>query len=1054
MAYQTGVLIGSGGMGEVFRAWDPVLDRPVALKYLRATSPELVSRLKREARAQARIDHPAVCRVYEVGDDDGRPYIAMQYVDGEPLDRAAAALSLEQKVLVVREVAEAVQAAHEVGLIHRDLKPANILVSEGDDGRPRPYVLDFGIAREQEVSGFTVTGQVIGTPGYLSPEQARGEVTGLDRRTDVFSLGVILYELIGGRRPFTGSNHLETLMALLEREPPPLRRVAPRVPRDLETIVMTCLAKRPDQRYPSARALADDLTRFLEGVPVLATRRGPLAHLAARARAHPKTATFAAVSLASVVVLSGLVLHARWSAARNARVAQRFGQRVERVVGRLDRVYLLPLHDVRPETARARAGLADIEGALDGLEPALCGLGESAVGRGYLALGEPGVARQHLERAWQLGERSPQTAWALGQALAELYREAVEAANGIRDPGIRDAALHRAEVELRAPAQQCLEQSAGGAEHPAYLAATLAFASADLDAALARLDDLEREEPFFYPGDLLAGAIERRRFEEASRSGNEIEAAAAFAEAKSRFRHAARVGESDPRPYEQLCALWVVALRDRFWSSGDDIRGARDAALDACGRALTADPDSPEAHVEAGRAHSYWAAAEADQGRDAVAALEAARRHAAEALDADPESTAAYILLGVAHRIAASNRAERGDDPEQELLAAVAAYKDAIRLRPDDHGAHMSLANSELLLGDNARTSGRDPRPFFTAAVDTAQRAVSIAPSSVGGHVNLGIAYAQLAIAARERGDAADELFSRGVAALEQAIQLSPSFLTAHFNLGEALNEKAIALMRRGVDPTPTLDRSLDVLGAVVDGYPTWAAPRYLKAEALALEAEWALRTGGDPASALARAAQTIARARQIRESDAAGLTKGCRAYLVDARWRRDRGRNPSAPVAEGLARLDDALRAHPGYEPALVLRARLLSVRAEWRVARNRSPVRDLERAAEAAAAAAAANPADAAAPATLARVWRLRAEWRLERGGDVGGAIRHGLEAADLAIAADPTRATAWSERTALHRAAAKAANDSQARRRELEEAAKADARARELDPLTLVG
>ena len=161
MKHDTAIPVGSGGMGEVFKAWDPDLERHIALKYLKHEDPVLVERLMREARAQARIDHPSVCKVYEVGKDDGRPYIAMEFVEGEPLDVAAKDLTIEQKVLLIQRITEAIQAAHAVGLVHRDLKPANILVVERD-GEPHPYVLDFGIARIEEVAGLTMTGQVRG----------------------------------------------------------------------------------------------------------------------------------------------------------------------------------------------------------------------------------------------------------------------------------------------------------------------------------------------------------------------------------------------------------------------------------------------------------------------------------------------------------------------------------------------------------------------------------------------------------------------------------------------------------------------------------------------------------------------------------------------------------------------------------------------------------------------------------------------------------------------------------------------------------------------------
>jgi len=303
IGYDTGVPIGSGGMGDVFKAWDKELERFVALKFLRYDDPELVERMFREARVQARVDHPGVCKVYEVGEKDGRPFIAMQYVEGPHLDEAARNMTLDQKVLIVKQVAEAVAAAHAVGLIHRDLKPANIKIGETEDGQLRPYVLDFGIAREQEVSGLTVTGQILGTPGYLSPEQARGDMIALDRRTDVFSLGVILYELLGGKTPFAGDSDAEILVNLLKAQPSPLRRLAPDVPRDLETVVMTCLEDRRDRRYQSARELADDLGRFLEGEPVEARPISIMSRVLRRAR---RNKVAAILVLAMAVVVLGL----------------------------------------------------------------------------------------------------------------------------------------------------------------------------------------------------------------------------------------------------------------------------------------------------------------------------------------------------------------------------------------------------------------------------------------------------------------------------------------------------------------------------------------------------------------------------------------------------------------------------------------------------------------------------------------------------------------------------------------------------------------------------
>jgi tRNA A-37 threonylcarbamoyl transferase component Bud32 len=266
MKYETAVLLGQGAMGEVYKAYDPVLQRFVALKYLRKDDPDLAERLLREARLQARVGHELVCEVYEVGADEGRPFIAMQYIDGRTLEQVAPELTLREKLGVMRDVCEAVHAAHETGLIHRDLKPQNIMVERRADGL-RPHVLDFGLAREYDASGTTESSGMAGTPSYMAPEQARGDVRLLDRRTDVYALGAVLFRLAVGRPPFEGS-HMDIAVRVLHANPMPPRRLDPDLPTGVENIILKCLEKEPARRYATALDLGQDLQRFLDGEPI------------------------------------------------------------------------------------------------------------------------------------------------------------------------------------------------------------------------------------------------------------------------------------------------------------------------------------------------------------------------------------------------------------------------------------------------------------------------------------------------------------------------------------------------------------------------------------------------------------------------------------------------------------------------------------------------------------------------------------------------------------------------------------------------------------------
>jgi predicted Ser/Thr protein kinase len=281
--------IARGGMGVVWRARQTSLKRDVAVKMIRAgtlAGKEEVERFLREAEAAANLQHPNIVAIHEVGEHEGRHYFSMDYVAGRDLATIVKDGPLAPYVAAryVKIIAEAINFAHQRGVLHRDLKPQNVLIDQAD----QPRITDFGLAKlMKEESRLTQSGMLMGSPSYMSPEQAAGPHGDVGPASDVYSIGALLYELITGRPPFCGATALDTVIQVVDREPTPPRRLKGDVPLDLETICLKCLEKSRSARYPTARALAEDLERFLKGEPILARPASTVRKLVSWARRHP-----------------------------------------------------------------------------------------------------------------------------------------------------------------------------------------------------------------------------------------------------------------------------------------------------------------------------------------------------------------------------------------------------------------------------------------------------------------------------------------------------------------------------------------------------------------------------------------------------------------------------------------------------------------------------------------------------------------------------------------------------------------------------------------------
>jgi len=326
--YEVETVLGRGGMGVVYKARHLALKRTVALKMVAGGYPYPAeqARFRAEAEAVAKLQHPNIVQIHEIGEADGQPFFALEYVAGGSLAERLAGQFLPActAARLVATLAEAMHLAHSRNLIHRDLKPANVLLVGGADtevDQCQPKVTDFGLVRQLDAdSSQTCDGMVLGTPSYMAPEQAAGRAGSAGPAADVYALGAILYECLTGRPPFVGATAQETLEQVRGREPAPPTSLNPRTPRDLETICLKCLRKEPERRYSSARELADDLGRFVRGEPVAAHPVGRLERVAKWIRRNPTVATLSAV--AALALVAGTVVSLVFGVEASRRAAE------------------------------------------------------------------------------------------------------------------------------------------------------------------------------------------------------------------------------------------------------------------------------------------------------------------------------------------------------------------------------------------------------------------------------------------------------------------------------------------------------------------------------------------------------------------------------------------------------------------------------------------------------------------------------------------------------------------------------------------------------------
>ena len=918
--YRNLAFLGEGGMGRIFQAFDPLLNREVALKFLARDEPEKIIRFVLEAQHQAKVDHPNICKVFEVGEWKGQSYIAMQLIRGKNLAEAREEMTLEEKVGVMQVVAEAIHAAHRQGLTHRDLKPGNIMV-ERDGAQLKPYILDFGLARGLEATGLTQQGVAVGTLGYMAPEQARGDQDAVGFHSDIYGMGATLYMLLAGDPPFGSSSGLELLRRTVEEEPPPMSTLALNLPRDLDTIVLKCLEKDPGRRYASALALAEDLRRFLAGEPLLAAPPDYWDALRKKLRRNRTVSMVVGVAAAIVLVLAAWAGRAQWRAHAQSLLAQSFGMESARLAGSYRWAQMLPLHDMGPHKRAMRAWMGRLEAQMRQQGSVARGPGNFALGQTFLTLGEPDKALARLEQAWRAGYRGSDCSELLGLAHGAVFQEGVEAALGQSTKALMDIRL--GELKRLHGDQALYYLRLSGTTLSLVHEGRLAYLETHYEEALAKAQLALDRDPWLVEANLLIGQARLARgrrslaqggYEAAGQDAAEAVLAGARVEAMARSDVDGYVLEADG----QRLAMELAAARALpFAEAAERCR----AALE---KALQADPEAAPAHLKMAQLFMQLVIVDVDQGRDPEPDLAVAMGHCQAAMRDRPDDPAPIIAQAIICYNRAAYRSTHGQDPLPSFEQSLALGQQAITLRPQDYHPHLNQGLTFQIRATYLQKHGRDPRADLQASIAEVTTACQLDPGIWIAWANRGIPLRRLASLEDQEGGDPLPYLAQAQECYRQALACNSRSSTIYNNLGILCKFKAEMELKRGLDPRASFEAAVAALKQSLAIKPGMAFSVCGLGDVAFLRGMANRLAGRDPAPAFQEALARYREALVSNPADGGFDEKAGIAYLEMALQETAQGRSSSACLSHARQAFLEGLRIDRSSNDSLMGLARV----------------------------------------------------------------------------------------------------------------------------------
>lgn len=937
--------IGKGGMGVVYEAEDEVLHRKVALKVLRDVGDVgSIKRLHREATAAARLSHPNIVAIHDVGtvEEAGRSaehYIAMDFVPGRSLAEAMPRLALHERIRVLEIVAGAVAHAHERGVIHRDLKPQNVLMEELPTAdsttglRWRVWLSDFGLAKVQDGEDLSRTGMVVGTVHYMSPEQVRGEIRKTGPATDVWALGVTLYEMVTDRKPFDGGGAMGIYEKILFEEPS--RRFRRRSDPDLMTIWTKALEKEPLRRYATAREMGEELGRYLRGEPVRTRPVSAITRLWRRVRRKRLVWALAAAASVALFLAGGTWLVGRQTDRKRREAEERYRRERETAL------------EMMRETSAA-----SLQGALE--------LRRSGIAKGLEHFLAP--LKKACERA---AERAPDLA-EIDYRLGRMYRVLMKNDAALacqeralsKDPRYRPALYERAvlvsgryrnrleEVRAEALMKEGLRLRSEGVKEIRPGGETKRLSTDALVAGDARLQ-LDRRRLESDLQELLHGISEVD-----SGEVHCIQGLLAWVreEVDSAREHLMRAIQETPNleeAYESLAAIDLEAKRYedavRWWKEGlkvdggyllffeglgktlyrwglelDDPQEKFRAALEVLDEAIGKHPDRRGPWWWRGVVHKAQGDFLALRGEDPTDPYEAALRDCEAATVRDPDWDWPWAQMGGTRVNLGCYREGRGEDPSPLRRKAIEDFDEAIRRNPNRAMTWEWRGNARFGMGIWEADHGGDPSEHFRAALEDYREALTRDPTWKEAWQKRCLALCEWAQYREKKGEDPTPLFEDAILQASEAIQQNPEWYLGWYSRGFARYSLSNFRSNKGGDPSEGYESAIRDFEASIQRNRGFKLSWHFLGGAKNNLGSYKLKSGSDPTKVWEEALDHLEEALRLDRRDKATWWFRGNVHFNFGSYRHSRGEPAAEDFRAALADYEEAIRLDPSIKPQL----------------------------------------------------------------------------------------------------------------------------------------